>query len=175
MAIKQAPKTDFLYTTRANFHSFIKRDGVASIRDAQQALKLNPTYQLGFGALAFGLALTDDLPRAIEKLEYSMTLSDDDPLESERTFPLAVYYFLTGQFEKAQPVASKLLHIWQDDRVQYKLMAMILRELGEADGAAKLEAEVAGMPARPSISSAQFPLPAKYDAFAEELWSVARP
>jgi adenylate cyclase len=175
IAIKQAPKTDFLYTARANFHSFIKRDGVASIRDAQQALKLNPTYQLGFGALAFGLALTDDLPRAIEKLEYSMTLSDDDPLESERTFPLAVYYFLTGRFEKAQPVASKLLHIWQDDRVQYKLMAMILRELGDADGAAKLEADVAKMPARPSISSARIPLPAKYDAFAEELWSVARP
>lgn len=174
LAIKQAPKVDFLYTTRANFHSFVKNDAAASIRDAEQSLKLNPTYQLGFGAHAFGLALSDNLPRAVAQLEYSMTLLDDDPLEAERIFPLAVFYYLNGQFEKARPIVERLMHTCPDDRVQHRLMAMILTALGDAEGAAKCERQVARMQAGPAISSTRIPLPSKYDAFAEELWSVAR-
>lgn len=174
LAIKQAPKVDFLYTTRANFNSIIKKDAAASIRDAEQAIKLNPTYLLGYGALAFGLTLSEELPKAIEMLEYSMTLSEDDPLEAERTFPLAVLYFLTGQFEKAKVVLERLLHTDGTDRILHKLMSMCLRELGDTSGAAKCDAEFSRLSSKPSISSTRFPLPAKYDAFAEELWSVAR-
>ena len=174
LAIKQAPKIDFLYTTRANFNSIIKKDAAASIRDAEQAIKLNPTYLLGYGALAFGLKLSEQLPKAIELLEYSMTLSEDDPLEAERRFPLAVLYYLTGQFEKAKVVLERLLHTDSTHRIQHKLMSMCLRELGDTSGAAKCDADFSRLSSKPSISSTTFPLPAKYNAFAEEFWSVAQ-
>jgi predicted Zn-dependent protease len=103
-----------------------------------------------------------------------MGLSSDDPLEPQRTYPLAMTYYLSGQFEKALPVVERLIHANPEDRVLHKLQAMTLRELGDGEGAAKCEDRVAKMPFKPSIASIRIGLPAKYDAFADELYSVAR-
>ena len=174
LAIKAAPKVDFLYSTRANLNSIIKHDAAAALRDAEQCMRLNPTYLIGIGALALAKILSDDLATAIERLEYSMGLSSDDPLEPQRTYPLAMTYYLSGQFEKALPVVERLIHANPEDRVLHKLQAMTLRELGDGEGAAKCEDRVAKMPFKPSIASIRIGLPVKYDAFADELYSVAR-
>jgi adenylate cyclase len=175
LAIKLAPKVDFLFSSRANFNSLVKGDGLAALRDAEQCMALNPNYQIGYGALGLAKMLLDELPAAIERLEFTMGLSSDDPLEPQRTFPLAVSYYLTGQYQKARSVIEKLLHVYSEDRVLQKLLAMSLRGLGDVDGAAKQEELVAKMPFTPSISSIRMNLPPAYDTFAKELWSVARP
>jgi adenylate cyclase len=174
LAIKQAPKVDFLYTARSNLNGLIKGDGDAALRDAENALALNPTYLIGFGLLATALILKNDLTRAIERLEYSMTLSSDDPLEAERTFPLAVCYYLTGQFDKARAVTEALAHANKDNRVLQKLLGMVLRELGDETGAAKQEKMAESLTFVPSIQSLRVLLPQEHAAFADELYSVTR-
>jgi adenylate cyclase len=174
LAIKQAPKVDFLYTARSNLNGLIKGDGDAALRDAENALALNPTYLIGFGLLATALILKNDLTRAIERLEYSMTLSSDDPLEAERTFPLAVCYYLTGQFDKARAVTEALAHANKDNRVLQKLLGMVLRELGDKTGAAKQEKMAESLTFVPSIQSLRVLLPQEHAAFADELYSVTR-
>ena len=174
LAIKQAPKVDFLHTARSNLNGLIKGDGDAALRDAENALALNPTYLIGFGSLATALILKNDLTRAIERLEYSMTLSSDDPLEAERTFPLAVCYYLTGQFDKARAVTEALAHANKDNRVLQKLLGMVLRELGDETGAAKQEKMAESLTFVPSIQSLRVLLPQEHAAFADELYSVAR-
>jgi tetratricopeptide (TPR) repeat protein len=175
LAIKQAPKVDFLYSARSNLNGLVKGDADAALRDAEYALKLNPTYLIGFGALATAMILKNDLRGAVERLEYSMTLSNDDPLEAERTFPLAICYFLTGQFDKAKTVTEALAHANRDNRILQKLLGMVLREIGDGTGAAKQEMMVESLTFTPSIQSIRVLLPKEHAAFADELYSVARP
>jgi adenylate cyclase len=174
LAIKQAPKVDFLYSARSNLHGLIKGDADAALRDAEYALKLNPTYLIGFGALASAMILKNDLLGAIERLEYSMTLSNDDPLEAERTFPLAICYVLTGQFDKAKKVAEALAHANMDNRILQKLLGMVLRKLGDEGGAARQEKLAENLAFAPSIQSIRVLLPEEHAAFADELYSMAR-
>jgi adenylate cyclase len=174
LAIKQAPKVDFLYSARSNLHGLIKGDADAALRDAEYALKLNPTYLIGFGALASAMILKNDLLGAIERLEYSMTLSNDDPLEAERTFPLAICYVLTGQFDKAKKVAEALAHANMDNRILQKLLGMVLRKLGDEGGAARQEKLSENLAFAPSIQSIRVLLPEEHAAFADELYSMAR-
>jgi len=174
LAIKQAPKVDFLYSARSNLHGLIKGDADAALRDAEYALKLNPTYLIGIGALASAMILKNDLLGAIERLEYSMTLSNDDPLEAERTFPLAICYVLTGQFDKAKKVAEALAHANMDNRILQKLLGMVLRKLGDEGGAARQEKLAENLAFAPSIQSIRVLLPEEHAAFADELYSMAR-
>lgn len=174
LAIKQAPKVDFLYSARSNLNGLVKGDADAALRDAEFALKLNPTYLIGFGALATAMILKNDLLGAIERLEYSMTLSNDDPLEAERTFPLAICYFLTGQFDKAKKVVEALAHANMDNRILQKLLGMVLRKLGDEGGAARQEQLVERLAFVPSIQSIRVLLPKEHAAFADELYSEAR-
>lgn len=174
LAIKQAPKVDFLYSARSNLNGLVKGDADAALRDAEFALKLNPTYLIGFGALATAMILKNDLLGAIERLEYSMTLSNDDPLEAERTFPLAICYFLTGQFDKAKKVVEALAHANMDNRILQKLLGMVLRKLGDEGGAARQEQLVERLAFVPSIQSIRVLLPKEHAAFADELYLEAR-
>ena len=103
-----------------------------------------------------------------------MTLSSDDPLEAERTFPLAACYYLTGQFDKARAVTEALAHANKDNRVLQKLLGMVLRELGDETGAAKQEKMAESLTFVPSIQSLRVLLPQEHAAFADELYSVTR-
>ncbi|MDH5796991.1 MAG: hypothetical protein OEZ19_00380 [Paracoccaceae bacterium] len=173
-AIAAAPKIDFLYTVRSQFNSMIRKDADSAIRDAEFALKLNPTYHVGFGALAYGHMLQGNFSKAISVVEHSLSLETEDPLEFQRLFPLAICYCLTDQTEKAKDILESMAQRARDSKLLQKTLAMVLRRLGDDAGAAKRDAIADGLTAKPSITVTFPPLPEEYADTLKELVSAVR-
>lgn len=163
-AVERAPRSDFVFTSRAFFRSRLRRDAPGALRDAERALSLNASYHIAYDARAEAHMLAGRMDAAIRDLEKSVALAESDPLLPFRLFLLAIACHLAGRGEKALETLDHALQLRAGERRYHGLKAIVCRALGQAGQAAEADDRAARLPNLPSIVA---PLPALPEVHAE--------
>ncbi|MCP4316443.1 MAG: hypothetical protein GY789_10610 [Hyphomicrobiales bacterium] len=159
-AIENAPRTDFFVMMRALFRAFVVRDADAALSDVDRCLRINPSYSLIHEAAGGAHMLSGRFREAADEFGTLAESLPDDPLVQYRTYFLAVAQFCGGDHSEADETLFNLIDRWPEIRAYHILRGLVLRQLGDDEGAKSAEEAAARLPAvahfhtpRPNLSA----------------------
>jgi class 3 adenylate cyclase/tetratricopeptide (TPR) repeat protein len=161
-AVELAPRSDFIFSARSIFQTFIVRDASGALKDAERALSLNSSYHIAYDSRAAAHMLAGDMQSAIRDLEKATSLTETDPLLPYRLFMLSIAHHLAEQPKEALDAIERALQLRSNQRSYHILKAVICRSsnnMAEADDA---ETRASQLSREPSILAPRPPLPEQY-------------
>ncbi len=161
-AVELAPRSDFIFSARSFFRTFIMRDASGAVKDADRALSLNPSYHIAYDSRANAHMLAGDNESAIGDLEKAVSLSETDPLLPYRLFLLSVACHLAGKPEQALETIERAIQLRSSLRSYHVLKALICAAAGRSREAEDAEARASQLPREPDILAPCPPLPEQY-------------
>ena len=161
-AVELAPRSDFIFSARSFFRTFIMRDASGAVKDADRALSLNSSYHIAYDSRANAHMLAGNMENAIGDLEKAVSLSETDPLLPYRLFLLSIAYHLAGQPEQALVTIERAIQLRSSLRSYHVLKAVICASSGRSAEAENAEARASQLPREPDILAPCPPLPKQY-------------
>ena len=150
-ALERQHNSDYIYHVRGTFHACCRRDAVATLRDGERSLEINPNYALAFNTLGLGHLLLGHYEKAVYSLERYVALSENDPLLPARLFPLAVAQYCNGGYGDAVTTIDRAIALKPNHRLLHRLRAMCLRATGKTDEADAADIDADMLPDAPSV------------------------
>jgi class 3 adenylate cyclase len=168
-AVELAPHSDFVFTSRSYFRTFVVGDASGARKDSDRALALNPVYHIAYDSRAASFMLADDMDNAIRDLRKSVSLSESDPVMPFRLYTLAIACHLGGRPQEALEAIDQAIQLRPSLRSYYALKALICSSCNDEAGANEAQGRASQLPREPSILAPRPSLPEKYAALVDLL------
>jgi class 3 adenylate cyclase/tetratricopeptide (TPR) repeat protein len=168
-AVELAPRSDFVFTTRALMRTLVDRDAAGARKDAERALELNPAYHIGYDSRACAHMLAGEFDKAIQDFRKSISLSKTDPLMPFRLFQMAVACHAAGRQEEALEAIESAIQLRPSIRSYFMLKAMIHSADGDVKGAEEARRRASQLASEPSILAPRPSLPDEFAGLVDAL------
>ncbi len=133
-AVRQAPRSDFVFFSRAELRAFLLGDMEGALKDIARAHQINPTYVWAFETRAKIEMVQGNYADAIETLQTVVERSKTDPWLPRRLFLHALAKTLDGRHKEALTDVSDALDLLPDRHAYWHLLAHINQQLGDDAG-----------------------------------------
>lgn len=158
-AVRLAPRSDFVFTTRADMRNKIFADLEGAVSDIRRALTINPHYSWGLDTEGRINLARGNYSAASASFDKAIACDERDPWLPRRFFLKALAEFLSGDAALATETVREAIVLRPDSRAFWLLSAEIASEFQDPEAKEYALSQAERLPAVPDFHAMWVNLP----------------
>lgn len=158
-AVRLAPRSDFVFATRADMRNKIFGDLDGAESDIRRALKINPNYSWGLDTEGRINLARGNYFAAAASFDRAIGCDERDPWLPRRYFLKALAQFLSGNTAQATETIKEAIELRPDSRAFWLLSADVAADLNDHEAERYAISQAKRLPAIPDFHAMWVNLP----------------
>lgn len=168
-AVRLAPRSDFVFVTRADMRNKIFGDLEGASSDVRRGLQINPTYAWGLDTEGRIRLAQGDYGSAMVSFGRAIACDERDPWLPRRHFMMALAQVLAGKPDEAAVSLKDALELRPDSRAFWLLRAEIACRTGDTEEEERALVQADRHPSVPDFHAMWLNLPDRDKALLDPL------
>lgn len=164
-----APRSDYVFATRAYFRISATSDINGATADAERAISLGPAFAYSHEVMGLSHMTVGNFEKASHSLQKAVALSENSTFLSSRLFWLSISQYFMGEPREAIRTIDRAIQLAPRQRGFHLLQTICCRLIGDEITATNSEEKVNELPKEPSVLVLRPPLPENYRDFANQI------
>ena len=160
LAVRDAPRSYFVFFVRAQIRAMCLGDLDAATQDVGRVLRLNPGYSWGLETRGQIELMAGRYGAAVDSFKEAVEQSQSDPFLPRRLFWLALGSLLNEDLQAARRAIEEALELKTDCNPYWRLLVCITEALGDKAGADRAKERCHTTSSAPSIFFVDLKMPA---------------